>query len=285
MKLRGRLVRWLSGDNLLGCAIGMSHVDRIRWGAPTTHIELGEVVARWLTSDGVRSQTGHQPRRGPDLETLPLLEVLARVNRRGYVTDGSQPGDEDLQFKPTVLRWEQRAFVEGWADAAMAARLRRLTARHGLLIRCRRAGRRWTSAEAIDATRVITPTTVEVTLAVGCTEAVPHVRNLRFPDVNDGMLKELLNGWNVTLVDPEWGPSDRLWRALDELADEIDAETDAVAGLPVPRRPTALPWTDEEWARLVEKGDQRGADQRCRQLLTNAGHLNDEQFAEINEGE
>src|ERR1700678_2550864 len=98
----------------------MSHADREAWASARTLADLGELTAQWLEG-GIISQPGYAPGCGPDEETVPLIPILATLNRAGFVTSGSQPGDAGYGSEGTG--WQQRAAVEGFADAALLVRL------------------------------------------------------------------------------------------------------------------------------------------------------------------
>jgi len=76
-----------------------------RWAAAVTLEQLGDLVAQWL--EGRISSAPFNAVEGPpDSETGPLVPVLAQLNRSGFVTEDSQPGEIDGD-------WAQRAFVTG----------------------------------------------------------------------------------------------------------------------------------------------------------------------------
>lgn len=93
---------------------GSDSGDAALWRTARTLLDLGEPMARWL--EGVIT---YQPGHGGDghgPETDPLVAVLAAVNRVGYVTTFSQPGE-------IVGDWYQRAAVDGFCDEATATRI------------------------------------------------------------------------------------------------------------------------------------------------------------------
>jgi hypothetical protein len=90
-----------------------ANVDR--WHAGRTIADLGELTAQWLEGS-IASGPWYGGR--PEDETTPLIPVLAAVNRAGFVTDFSQPGeklDED--------GCAQRASVGGFTTTAILAAL------------------------------------------------------------------------------------------------------------------------------------------------------------------
>lgn len=99
----------------------MSLADRRAWRSAQTVADLGELMAQWLEGT-LASWPGYQPNYGPDEETAPLVPTLAALNRAGFLTVGSQPGDAGTGFDGKL--WEQRAAVEGFvADRVLYYRL------------------------------------------------------------------------------------------------------------------------------------------------------------------
>jgi Domain of unknown function (DUF6919) len=78
--------------------------DRRHWASAGCLADLGELTAQWC--EGHLTQTpGHAG--PPAAETLPYLDLLATVNRAGFVTENSQAA------KPGRTAW-----VCGFADSA-----------------------------------------------------------------------------------------------------------------------------------------------------------------------
>ena len=198
----------------------MSAADRRAWEAARTLDDLGELTARWLEGT-IASQPGYEPGCGPDPETAALIPVVARCNRAGYVTCGSQPAEAGTGYDGA--RWEQRAAVQGFAPAGVAGRI-------------------WEAAEAAGLT-VIThaPATLpRYRIRYGHAEAVtvrggrPYTyfgaqlprRHLRdrwtgYGICHPSAVTALCSAWQVTVLDPQWGRNDRLWPVLrDALAPE-----------------------------------------------------------------
>jgi hypothetical protein len=63
-------------------------MTELSWTTATTLADLGELTARWL--EGTEDHPGNFG--PPDEETRELIPVLARLNRSGFITTGSQPG-------------------------------------------------------------------------------------------------------------------------------------------------------------------------------------------------
>ncbi len=103
----------------------MSKADRGAWQAARTLADLGELTARWLEGS-IGSEPGYCGR--PAEETEDLVPVLAKLNRAGFVTSGSQPGLIEPGARGTLA--EQRAAVDGFAGPELAFRLARVRPVH-----------------------------------------------------------------------------------------------------------------------------------------------------------
>ncbi|MDQ3275031.1 MAG: hypothetical protein M3Q39_08390 [Actinomycetota bacterium] len=112
--------QWLR-EVVAGTGGAMSRADADAWYRARSLADLGELTARWLEG-GIGSRPGYQPRCGPDVETRRLIPTLAALNRGGYLTNSSQPGEA-----PTVgydgRLWSQRAAVSGFTDRATLDRI------------------------------------------------------------------------------------------------------------------------------------------------------------------
>jgi hypothetical protein len=97
--------------------------DRARWARPLDLAELGELTALWL--EGVI--WGPLYGDGPDEETAALVPALVAMNRNGYVTDFSQPGEKDSG-------WWQRAAVTGHCAHRAADRLAAISLESELIV-------------------------------------------------------------------------------------------------------------------------------------------------------
>jgi len=182
----------------------MKRSERRLWRSARTVQDLADLMARWLEGD-IGSQPGYQPRYGPEPETADLVETLAACNRSGYLTIGSQPGLITAQV-------QQRAAVEGFtADVGMLRRLASLAESTGLLIAWHQIPIGVESAEGFT-----------VTLS----EGEPFTAFGRQLDIRDldliwrgchwTAVDSVIASWQVALVDPEYGRTDRLLTVLDE---------------------------------------------------------------------
>lgn len=192
----------------------MSRGERKRWRAASSLHDLGRLTAAWLEG-GIASQPGYAPDCGPDLETEDLIPVLARANRAGYVTAGSQPG-VDAEIGTDGANWTQRAAVEGWmtprhatelAEAATGAGLIAIT--HPVLIR--RLGRRepgW-----IDVTR----RNGQVVTGFGRQRRRREVE-FGYAECGASAVDAVLAASHLTLAAPDYGTDQRVWELLDRWA-------------------------------------------------------------------
>jgi hypothetical protein len=189
--------------------------DLTEWRSVRTLADLGGLTARWLAGD-LGSQPGYAPGEGPDLETAPLVPVLAAVNRAGFVTTGSQPGG---RWVTGGTCWEQRAAVEGLAGPEMAARIRDLAAEAGLTVLARPPGAvpRWRTryGAGVCVSRISGSRSEEVTWF----GVVRSRRHLGSPVTGYGAcgpaaVRAVCSAWQVAVLDPGWGRDDRLWLVL-----------------------------------------------------------------------
>ncbi|MGW7268276.1 DUF6919 domain-containing protein [Streptomyces sp. NPDC054842] len=108
----------------------MSLADRRAWRSAKTVADLGELMAQWLEGT-LASWPGYQPNYGPDEETAHLVPTLAALNRAGFLTVGSQPGESGTGADGKW--WEQKAAVEGFVtDRALYWRLEQYARVFGL---------------------------------------------------------------------------------------------------------------------------------------------------------
>ncbi|GAB2717317.1 DUF6919 domain-containing protein [Kitasatospora kifunensis] len=190
----------------------MSRADRRRWRSAASLAELGELTAQWLEGR-IESRAGYAPGFGPDAETTEyprLVEALAACNRRGFVTECSQPGLVEVGTDGNW--WHQRAAVGGFTnDPAVLDTLRTVAKQHGLLIIEHRpvstGGR--TGPQGIVATeRGGRPWT---TFGNGLT-----VRDIRriWRGAGRDAVAETEQAWQVTLADPRFGCHSSLFDVL-----------------------------------------------------------------------
>lgn len=186
----------------------MSKADCRAWQAARTLADLGELTAQWLEGR-IASQPGYC---GPsDIEDPALVPLLARLNRAGFVTTGSQIGE-------TGPGWEQRAAVEGFADEEMARLLQLAAIDAGLtcVLHAPDELPRWRYRYG----KSVTVTRVNGARFTGFGVQIPR-RHIRDAHLGYGMCdREAVDAieaaWQVTIIDPEWGRTDVLWRVLEQ---------------------------------------------------------------------
>lgn len=185
------------------------------WLRAETLAELGECTAGWLEGR-VCSQPGYTAGAGPDPETRDLIPTLAAACRAGFVTRGSQPGIPRSTAWDGNTPYVQCAAVEGYADHATATALRAATAGAGLIVIVHEDfGIRRSYDDAVDVT--YNPDTGE---GFTCFGYRPASRDIRFglAGCSTAAVAAVLNGVQITLIDPVPGRNDLLWPTLDTFA-------------------------------------------------------------------
>jgi uncharacterized protein DUF6919 len=183
------------------------HTHRLdrRWREARTLADLGQTAADWMEG----RIPGEHPNGYDELdpETTSLVPTLIAANRAGFVADNSQPGQAGVGFDGA--HWEQRAAVDGWiAPGRLLDRLRAHARRAGITVMTQRAGSR---------PRPGVPVTTcggePVTWFGGW---APHRTQTEWvwSGVGGRARRELRTATHLTLIDPTWGPSTRLWDAL-----------------------------------------------------------------------
>lgn len=169
------------------------------WKNAATFGDLCDLMARWLEGDIRRSPTFLG--RRPEAETTPLIPTLAAINRARFLTEDSQPGTFERHGR-------QRAAVSGFvADRTLLRTLTDQARRAGLTI-------------VVDGK----PGPVVVTEDGGRPftwygRQVPDADlNYLWDAVGSDARRSLIAARQVAVIDPQWGPSDRLWTVLDQIA-------------------------------------------------------------------
>ncbi|GIJ28265.1 hypothetical protein Vqi01_34270 [Micromonospora qiuiae] len=165
----------------------------LTWATATTLTELGELTARWLTGDLDETPTYCGP---PDEETATLVPVLAAINRAGFVTDFSQPGE------PLDRGWQQRAALSGFVDAPTCNRLAAALAPTDLIL-----------LHEHDDSGIRIPVTLQYGAAHTWVGGFPGFEFWE-DELGQAALHALDAAWYVTVVDPVWGRADHLWHVL-----------------------------------------------------------------------
>lgn len=172
-------------------------------------------MAGWLEGR-IADRPGYTTAR-PDEETDALVPVLARLNRRGWVTTDSQPGENGTAFDGRP--WVQRAAVQGYVSASdpLLPRVIRAARAAGLIVTAHCAGHCVGPARGLVATRW----GGEAHTGFG-----GRPRGLRrapeLAGVGRHARRELVrHGVALAVIDPVWGRDDALWTLLDSLCNTL----------------------------------------------------------------
>ncbi len=192
----------------------MTNADSKAWASARTLRDLGQLTALWLEGD-LATAPGYSSR--PDDETAALVPVLAVLNRAGYVTNGSQPGDAGQGFNGGW--WEQRAAVAGFAGLRVTRRLTTAALSAGLTVIAHDPAQlpRW---------RIGCRSSVAVTREDGQPVSWfgAHLsrRYLRdgwtgYGTCHRSAVSDVCRAWQVTIIDPQWGRPELLWQVLSSV--------------------------------------------------------------------
>jgi hypothetical protein len=206
-----------------GIQAGIQHqrnvaATRRAWGQAGTFADLGGLTARFLEG----SLWGHPGwcGGGPDEETATLVPVLAAANRAGFVTLGSQPGADEVAADGA--RWQQRAAVAGYvADGDLVDELSRAASKAGLwFVLHYPASGRHTSVGGDDGYRYGEAMAVTIREDQVCTDFGNQLseRDTRFLFGRwcvAQAVDELVDSYQLTLVDPQWAGGDLLWMTMN----------------------------------------------------------------------
>lgn len=188
--------------------------DLAAWQSARTLADLGELTARWIEGD-LASQPGYC---GPsDIEDPALIPLLARLNRAGFMTTGSQAAFDGTGYDGT--HWQQRAAVEGFTDSwELMDRLRDLRGiARGFAVIVHRPETlpRW--RYHYERAAVVTMRDDRDYTRFGAQLPRRHIRDslIGYGICHPDAVKALCSAWQVTVIDLAWGRPDALWRALE----------------------------------------------------------------------
>jgi hypothetical protein len=171
------------------------------WGRARTLGDLGRLTARWLEGEITYQPAWEGP---PDAETEDILPALAEVNRGGFVTHFSQPGE------PTELRGaQQRAAVSGFCDNGLLTRIQQATLATDVVLLAYPPG------ASFDGLQI--PVSLSQGRAwrwAGATMRAVTIRDYYSGDCHSNAVEALCDAWQATLLDPHWGRNDLLWDRL-----------------------------------------------------------------------
>jgi len=177
-------------------------MTRAVWRAARTFAELCERGARFL--EGRLPSFPGWGAAAPDAETDAAAPLLARANRAGLLTLASQAGRAERAADGRAER--RRAFVLGFAPAALAERLR---ARLEPDLWVRSFAAREAGGERI----VVAERGDEPFLFAGY-GAGPDELEIFADWLAPDALAELIETQLVWVVEPHWNRDDRLWQRL-----------------------------------------------------------------------
>lgn len=177
------------------------------WFGARSLPDLGGLCADWLEGSIAEMPGYFGP--GPDPESEPLLGVLAKLNRVGYFTEQSQPGEIDGS-------WRQRAFVSGWAEPELVGAFMSVLDPTELVI----------VATPPSETRITTQIVVTLDDArentwLGAAHSTGDLRGMYGPHLSPDALEALCSAWQLQIFDPVWGRKDELWTILEAIADVL----------------------------------------------------------------
>lgn len=176
------------------------------WKGARTFGDMGDLMALWLEGR-IRTRPAYLARR-PEPETTPLITTLAAANRAGFLTDDSQPGriSDNGQQRPAVTGFvRDTAFLRRLVFEARSAGLTVVTAGTG-------------TSTAPEPGRV---TVTEVRGEpftwyggrIGRDDLLYLWQGLSLPTA-----ALLCTSEQVAIIDPVFGPGQRLWNVLDRIS-------------------------------------------------------------------
>jgi len=179
-------------------------IDLTPWSACRTLADLADVTARWLQGELTYFPGHNNPSEPPLDETKSLIQVLVSLNRAGYVTTNSQPGQSMTRDGNA-----QRAFVRGYCsedtfkriDAAIyGTELIALPRPPGMYHLC-----------PVPVTTVNGQNFTWGGMSSGESDAIAREFG---GALSDAMVQVLANCWLVDVLDPVWGRTNLLWSKL-----------------------------------------------------------------------
>jgi hypothetical protein len=195
------------------------------WLDARTLQDLADLTARWLEGD-IPVQPGYCGR--PDGETAELVSTLAAVNRAGFLTWDSQPGYAGLGYDG--VWWEQRAAVQGFAGADIAAEIAN-RAWAANLVAILDVVRNPATESTYDHTVPVSRRLQETTCSYGAHLSTADLLGTDlYGELHPDAVFAVARAWQVTILDPMWGRNDRLWPMLDACG----------SGSPKPAGPVSL---------------------------------------------
>ena len=197
-----------TGDEEDNASVDVSAEDRELWRAARTVPELGDLMARWL-----EKAIDYQPcyYGGPDDETTLLVPCLAQVNRAGFVTHFSQPGEP---WGPAYdgRACAQRAAVSGFCSKELRDAILQALLHTDLIVIDSPPG-----TDDIYATQVCVSyglCDLENLTVCGAPFSAQNIDDDYGAALHREALLALHQAWQIAVIDPIWGRNDVLWPSL-----------------------------------------------------------------------
>jgi hypothetical protein len=181
-----------------------------------TLADLGEVTAKWAKGEIKYHPGGYD--EGPAEETIELIPALVTLNRAGFITQCSQPGEGPVDGYDGRVWW-QRAAVDGFTDSATADRLEGACEEADLIFIRNGPARRWRvtwkHTEPVTASPVDNDDIAAASSYYVHTHFGAHLsrRAVKF-SFDDCASKALCSAEQVSIIDPVWGRKDFMWDTL-----------------------------------------------------------------------
>lgn len=167
-----------------------------RWTQPLDLPTFGEFTAQWLEGSGWSPWQCGSP---ADPETAPLVSYLGAMNRGGFVTDFSQPGE-------LGDGWAQRAAVSGYCAEAQAECLASLTLASDLVVIVN-----YPCGEATYEIPVTREGQRTHTILAG---HMSHLLGDLWEGIHADTVSMLRRCHYVEIFDPQWGRDELLWPSV-----------------------------------------------------------------------
>lgn len=184
----------------------MSHegIDLTPWSSCRTLADLGHVTERWLRGELTYFPGHNDPYEPPLDESKDLIDDLVALNRVGYITTNSQPGQSMTRDGNA-----QRAFVRGYCTEETFQRIDAAIYGTELIALPRPPGMYHLCPVPI--TTVHGRNFTWGGMSSGEAEAIAREFG---GALNEQMVALLAGCWLVDVLDPVWGRTNLLWSKL-----------------------------------------------------------------------